>query len=354
MNRRGNAAVVVTLSLAVLLMFAALAVDVGYARVVDLQLQVAADAASHAATAQLDGTAEGLAGARGMAVTVARLNAAGGQSVSLDDADIVTGIYDDGAFSASTDPVEVNAVRIDARRPDLGLYFAPVMGRASIGVGARSLMVADLGGGAGAVDCFIPLAIASCMIDTHGVAGIQNVEFHVNPAGIDNIGWGRPNGTPNASWSRAQISDCEQGGTAAVGDPVGLQNGVVTSAMSAMASAINSSSTTWSTATWGPMPARMGSSDVSTSNYGRTYEGVVTIFDGGPGYCPSGAFNGNQPIVGFMWGAVYDIQAGGPAASRNLKLRLDTTNPRLVGTAAGGPDWAVRSPSAPPRMVKPE
>ncbi len=58
-TRRGTIVIVFAVSLTVLMGFAALVVDVGYQKVVGAQLQLAADAMSHAATQHLDGTEAG-------------------------------------------------------------------------------------------------------------------------------------------------------------------------------------------------------------------------------------------------------------------------------------------------------
>lgn len=354
MSRRGNAAIVVCLMLSVLMMFAALAVDIAYARFVDLQLQVAADAASHAGAAQLNGTEEGLVSARDMSISIGAQNSAAGVPVVLDVADVTLGIWDEDAdtFSPSADAPLVNAVQVDARYIGLGTFFAAVMGRATVDVGARSIMVVGPKG-ASEVNCFIPLAIPQCYVDSLGLEGIQSVDFTLQPAGSDNIGWGRPNGDPDAGWSRDQIQDCLQSTSASVGDPIGLQNGAVQSALTAMAAEVNGSPTTWDESVWGTIPARLPDSSITAANYGRTYEGVLSVFDGGPEYCTgAAAWNGTQTISGFHWGAVYDVVAGGPAAARTIRLRIDTTHEIEVDGDAGGPDWGVTAQRS-PHMVAP-
>jgi hypothetical protein len=167
------------------------------------------------------------------------------------------------------------------------------------------------------------------------------------------VGWARPNGTPNASWTRSQIEDCEADGDAAVGDPVGLQNGVVTSALDALAARVDSSATTWQESRWGTLPARLSGSSIGVAKYGHTYEGPVIVFDGGDEYChgSGGSFNHSQPLKGFLWGAIYDVKNSGSSASRTIKMRLDTSSGYNAGTQGGGPDYGVVT-HFPPRLVR--
>ena len=112
--------------------------------------------------------------------------------------------------------------------------------------------------------------------------------------------------------------ECSSEAPAQVGDPVGLQNGVVTSALDAIAERISTSSTSWRSERWGALPARLSGSSISAANYGKTYEGAILVFDGGPGYCQGsgGKFNGTETLMGFMWAAIYDVKNSGSSSSR--------------------------------------
>lgn len=355
MARRGNTTVILALSSSTLLGMAALTIDLGYARLVQVELQNLADAAAHAGSAQLDGTDEGVLAAITMARYVASMNPVAGQTLDLADEDLTVGYWDATAraFTATTDPQLANTLRVNANLAALDLLFAPLtVGVSSMPIRARSAMAAAQGG-AGGVDCYLPIAVPQCLIDRWTLEGLQDVTLNLNPASIDSMGWGRPNGTPNASWSRDQIVTCTQNGTARVGEPVGLQNGVVTSAMSQVATSIGTSTTSWDTAKWGAQPARMSGSAVSAGAYGHTLEGVIVVFDGGPNYCigSGGAFNGEETISGFLWAALYDVKTSGSAASKTMKLRLDPETEHVAGTLMGGPDWGVTI-FEPPRMVE--
>lgn len=359
MQRHGNMAVILTLSVTVLLGFGAVAMDIGYARSVDLELRNAAEAASHAATSQLDGTEEGMIAARATAVALAARNVAGGVEVELDandgnlmTGDVVTGVWDDdvGVFIPSEDFELVNAVRVRPRK-ELPLLVAPMaLGTDSVNLTDDAAMVA-IRGGAGAVDCYIPLAVPVCLVTTYGVEGMMDVDLHVSPAGIDNLGWGRANGSPNSDFSRNQIANCRSDGIARIGDPIGLQSGTVTPALSELAAAVEASATLWDVEKWGALPARLSGSGISAPLYGHTLEGPILVFDDGGTYCNTGgSFNQTKPLAAFMWAAIYDVKDSGSAASRNIKMRLDTMEDHNVGTALGGPDYGVTRIDK-PRMI---
>ncbi|MFZ5476865.1 MAG: pilus assembly protein TadG-related protein [Myxococcota bacterium] len=353
--RRGNIALTVALSAAVIFSFAAVAIDLGYARVVRVELQNGADAVAHAAATKIDGTAEGLTAATASGHGVAGRNEAAGAPVTLAEDGLQLGIWDHdtAAFTASNDPMLVNAARAETRVPTLQTFFARIFGRTSVEVGARSVVTREHGG-ASEVECFLPLAIPDCLIDYHGgIASLADVTLGLSPSGIDGIGWACANCGPSAEGSRTQIEDCESMGPASVGDPVGLQNGVATSPMTALADAVTSSATRWRTSTWGTLPSPLVGSAVPSSAFGNTFEAAIIVFDGtAGGYCSGdgGAFNGTATITGFMWASVYDVRTSGGGDDPTIRMRLDPLGEHLVGTEGGGPDWGVLGTS-PPRLV---
>ena len=349
-SRRGNYATITALSLTVLLGFGALAIDVSHVHLVDQQLQTAADASAHAAVMMLDGSEEGLAAAKTAAGELAQANYAGGQKVTLDDsgspfAKAVFGVWDAEArsFDESEDPEEVNAVRVTTGHENTSTAALGSLTDIKLSPRASSTAVRDLQG-AGAVECFIPLAIPSCLIETaYGEDGIQDIDLVLNPKGVDNVGWARPAASPNASWLKGQLTDCKGDGEVAIGDSLGLQNGVVASAMSAMASELEGSATGWDGDVWGAMPAQLSNSAISNAAYGNTLEGPLFVFED-DSYCSGGGkFNGFTKVSGFVWGAVYDVATKGAADTKNIRVRLDTSREHGVGTASGGKDWGVQN-----------
>jgi Flp pilus assembly protein TadG len=354
----------VALSLSVLLGFGALVLNVSYGRYVQQELQNASDAAAHAAVLKLDGTSAGVTNAHNMAVTLAGKNTAAGTYVHLNanlgndpNGDVVTGYYNSStnAFTPSMSATTANAVKVRAQISSLNLLFNPMNlpgMEDTVAVSAQTQMTASPPSGAGAVNCFIPLAIPECLISYHGgVNALQNVTLKLNPAGIDNAGWARPFASPSASWTTSQINNCNYSGSVAVGDPVYLQNGSVNTAYSDIVTAVQNSTTTWTTSKWGAKPTQPSNSQISPSKWGHTYEGVVMVFDGGSSYCTGsgGAFNSYAPVKAFMWGAVYDVWSGS-ASTRTIKMRLDPMTVHAVGTRGGGPDYGIQSVYRPPQM----
>lgn len=354
-SRRGNMAVTVALSLTSLLGVSALAIDLGYVRAVQNKLQMVADASAHAASAQLDGTEEGIVRARAMARWMAERNAVAGHAATVEEDDVTLGYWDPFArtFTETDDPMWANTARVNAEIPELGLLFAPIaMGKASMPVRARSAMAASQGG-AGAVDCYVPIAVPSCLVELHTLEGLQDVTLHLNPAGVDSMGWGRTNGAISAAFTRSQIRNCYEDGWAFVGHSMNLQNGVVTTAMDELVAALRASETRWDVEKWGTQPARLSGSSIPAVDYGKTFEGPILVFESGPTYCQGsgGSFNGTETIQGFMWGAVYDIRNTGAAEDRTVHMRLDTQNEHDVGALMGGPNYGVTTFDL-PRMVE--
>jgi hypothetical protein len=341
----------------VLLGFAAIGVDLGWARYVKVELQHAADAGAHAGVLQLDLTTQGLTDANTFANTIAGDNYAAGSPVTLASGAVETGIWATDAFTPSTDPAQVNAVRVHSEIPALSLFFSPAaIRRTSVDVGATSIMWRPLQSTSDAY-CYLPLAMPACLIGYHdGVSDMEEVTIALQPAGMDAVAWARPNAPANTSWSTSQINGQCSGGDAGVGDPVYLQNGAAISALSALASAINNSSTTWSTSKWGTLPTRPTNSSITVPHWGHTFEGPIMLFDGGPEYCMpgGGSYTGSYPITGFMWAAVYDVVNTGSVADRTIKLRLDPmTDHEISGIgSSSGPDYGLQSLGQ-PRMVPP-
>lgn len=351
-NRKGNVAIKVALMLVVLLSAAAFGVDLPFAHVVQAELQNVADASSHAAAAQIDGTAAGLTSAIATAKSVAGQNYAGGAPFVLNDADIETGIWDGTTYTVSSDPALVNTIRVQARLPTLGLFFAPVMGTTTVDVGGESYGLRDIAP-AGSADCFLPLALPLCLVEQWEKDGLQDVVLRTNPPAVDNVGWALPNGSVNAANAIDQLGDCNQAGTASVGDPVYLMNGTAASVYSELVDQIIDSDTNWRNDWWGTQPSRMTGSAIPSADYGNTLEGIVMVFDGGPGFCDdTSQFNSNYPLVGFAYGGIYDVKTSGGAAARQLNMRLDTSSQRIIQGTPGGIDLGIMA-WAPPVMVQP-
>ena len=348
-RRSGNIAVLFALCMTVILAVGSLTIDLGYARTAQQQLQDVADAAAMGAARSLNGTAAGITNARSQAQRIAAANTVAGQTFALDantgnaaDGDIVIGVWSDGVFTPSTSATQANAVRMHASVAGIDTFFAKIaFGKGSMTAGADSTAKA-LSGNAGGVSCFLPIAMPLCELETYGKSGLQSRTLKLNPPGLDNIGWVRPDANPSAAWLKSQLTSCTADGATTIADTAYLQNGMDAAVGAQLASTIASSSTRWSSA-WGAIPARQSGSAISATNYGKTLEGPMIIFDGGPSFCTSsgGNFTKNYPTVGYVWGAIYDLKTSGAAATRNMYIHADTSTVHAMGTQAGGVDAGV-------------
>ncbi len=339
-GRHGASAIVIALSMVVLLGAAALVIDVGHITTVQAELQAAADAAAHAGARQLDGRDDGLLLAEDQAHRFAEGNEAAQESVMLsgDGATLELGVWDDGSFASGGDAADVNAVRAVTRRADLIPWFSgAAFGKDALAASAESIAVHQRDA-AGEVACFIPMAVADCTITDLYTDGVNYIDFYVNPPAIDNVGWAMPDGNPSANWLREQLRDCQHDGTASVGGDIGLSNGTVTSVLTEMADMLNEGTgTNWNTEYWGELPEQLDHSGVDEGSFGNTIEGVMFTFTDSD-YCSGsgGGFNEHQEISGFVWASIYDVVTHGPAAGRTIRVRLETTDTREVGSGGGG------------------
>jgi hypothetical protein len=376
-RRRGNA-VMFSLMTSMLLGFGALSVDIGYMRVTQTELSIAADAAAHGGVAYLRRTpgdfVSDMATARTKTVQLAFLNSANDQPVILDpnvsnslSGDIVLGNYDHetGVFTQSVDPAIVDAVMVKARMAGIGTIFAPAaFGVSSFSTGATAIAVRGKPEGAGRVECTLPIALPYCEfkaadgrdeehatddLDGDGIADINEIEFKLQPATGDNLGWSGFSSGFGATDVKARVADQCKGGGVEVGDPVYLKNGDM-GVLPDVAAAIAGSSTSWNRTLWGTQPARSSSSLIPARNYGRTLEGPAALFDAGPEYCDADPRTGDWTppsgarVVGFAWVALYDAIDPKGSGDKTIRARVEVMSDRDIGSDDGGPDFGIEAP----------
>ncbi len=339
LGRRGSTSIQLALSLTSILGMGALVVDIGYARLVHVQLQGAVDAAAHAGVAYLDGTAEGMEYAVDGAVTFGAMNFADGQPVELDpDTEIELGVWDGSEFFVSEDPEEVNAVRVVAGAEGLQTWFAgAAFGRSELATNATAIAVMPASEPAGAIECYIPLAVPDCLFEKYPDQQIIDVDLELNSDKNDNAGWALVGNDPSsASAIRDHLENCTQEGEIELMDVTRLNNGTLTSTLKALADQIATSETTFDESTFGPIGDPYEKSDVDKAGaYGKSFEGPLIVFDGGDD-CDNVKYTQDQDITGFVWGSVYDVQSTGAVASKNIAVRLDVAHEYAEGTAGGG------------------
>lgn len=354
---RGNYSGMLVLSLPTLIGSGALVVDLSTQKVVRTQLQAVADISAMAGTDLLDGTPEGVEAARAAALRAALRNEVNGAPISLVTDNLQIGAWDSQEGRLDTDALveEMDSIQVAADLDDVPATLASlVFDRDRLSVRGASTGFNPPDDAASSVGCYLPIAIPSCLFDHYTVDQLNAVTLVVNPAGRDNMGWGRVGASPSSSFLRDQLWNCEQDGIIEVGDEVGLQNGVVSSALSEVKSAIAASLTRWDTEAWGAQPARMSGSALSAAEYGHTLEGAIIVFDGGEDYCDDGGgpFNGYEPLVGFAWAVVYDVRTSGGASQKNMKMKIDTFVDRAVGLRGGGGVFAGVTYDNPPVLIR--
>lgn len=378
-HRRGGVAVIIALSMVVLMGFAALVVDLGYARLVQSQLQSAADAAAMGGAARLDGTVAGLDDARETAVAVAAMNEVRKAPLVLDanvgnaeSGDVVLGRWDSdaGTFTATTDPTLVNAVRVNARDDEVAPLFSKVAwNKDEMGVGVSSTARRGEELGAGGVSWYLPFGLADCLFETSSDEDLVDLTFRLNPDGADNTGWTAIGTHPSASWAKNHLEDAvdcmnewyETGEVSSedctngeVGTTAQTNNGEVTSGLQTIEDLLESSEIPWDESVWGDMPAFDPlTSSLSASTYGHVLMGPFPVIDATDDYCSDdgGKWNASFTVLGFVWGVIYDVKSTGSASKKNVKVRIDPLSSYDMGESWGGGDYGV-TVSGPPVLIQ--
>lgn len=331
-TRRGNATTTIA-AMIPMLGFVALVVDVGVLQTGHSELQVATDAAALAGTGFLDGTSSGIEAARKEATDVGALNTVLGQPLLLGSHEIITGRFDreTSKFVPETDPAKVHAVQVKSDATRFDTFFAgAAFGKQFTETEAMSVAAITPHDGVGRTSCYLPIAIPDCFLTDMRQ---QAYTFKMTSAQNDNAGWAEIGGHPTASTIVEQLRGNCAGGTASVGDIVGLNSGQVASALQEVDTQIESSPTSWNTGELGALPAKMPGSSVG--NYGRVIEGQIIVFHPAGGVCGSMTqFNQSAPITGFAWAVVYDVKTAG--TTKDIRVRLDLDYTHGGGTAGGG------------------
>ncbi|NOY25601.1 MAG: hypothetical protein GXP62_06980 [Oligoflexia bacterium] len=259
-RRRGSYGGMLILTLPTIVGAGTISVDLSSQKIARTQLQAVSDIAAMAGTDLLDGTTAGLVAAQDTAARAAARNSVGGAPVVIPDAQMLLGAWDSTSQTLSTTAAtaDINSIQVQASRDNLDTSFAKIiLNQRTMGASGRSTGFNPPDDAASAVRCYLPIAIPACLFDLYTTDELSDITLVLNPAGIDNAGWGRIGGHPNASWIRDQLEDCEQDGIATVGDEVGLQNGVVNSALDEIHDQIVDSETEWDDDEWGEEPDPM-------------------------------------------------------------------------------------------------
>lgn len=382
-RRRGGIVIIVALSLTVLTGFLAVVFDIGYARLMRTRMDMALEAAAHAAAKELDGTDDGVDRATSAAQLMAERNSVNGHTLTLSSGDIHFGAWDEASrdFTDESEPEDINAVRVTAAEA-MPIFFGAYAFRGTdlstgFTVGSSAIATSGEPGGASATDCVLPLAVPLCAIDNNGDgaidSGVQNTLFDAGACAKMYSGstysqafmmTDSPFG-PNAMAST--WGNCEYLGSFAVGDAVALRvdHSLLNSAnvLTNLTTQITASGTTRDSR-WTTSVTAMSGSKTSlvqaAGSWGKTLEGPIPVVDVGTTVCTSGTSylptttSGN--IVGFVWASVYDAAARGTSTisgsctatnylrAARIRFSVDTLNDYQYGSVSGGEDWGVTAP----------
>lgn len=384
-RRRGNALLVAVASLA-MVGFAALVIDLGFERRACAELQSAADFAALSAVQALDGTSAGLTRAAAVGLSVGNAHLAGGRNPAFTNADFVWGEYKPatGTFVAVVSATRTNSVRVTRRITGYPTWFGRVLGVQTMAARASSFSYRPLAGSVGRVSCTLPLAVPKCAIEAD-MRAKRDVTLQFSSARRDNVAWASTGGFNGANYFRDQL-DPPSNGTcrlANAGDPVKLQNGQVTTALTVLRQVINAQNSgtgravAWDAARWGAAPTwanrilpsddngdgRIRSSDGEThsstvlqARYGYSIQGAMMVFEtpdangnGVGDFCePGGAsYTGDRTLAGFVMAAIYDVDDTGSDTAFRLKVSANIEQSTLATGGGGTLDFGLKIDQAP-------
>jgi Flp pilus assembly protein TadG len=360
-SRKGSIVVIAGVSFTLLIGLAAVSIDLGRARVAKSELQYVADASSHAAVVLLDGTADGVTAATTMVNTIASQALVYGVAPTVDS--VETGYWDgdSSTWTSTSDPAQVKGLKITLSATLNYIGFSKVAfgttaltPRATGGSAKGSFSGSDAQEPAGEVECYIPIAVPSCVIEQMMATNKTSETGTWQPSTSNNVAWADQTSNPSSSVLSAQFNSlsggCSGGATMTSGGTVYLNNGMIAAVTSTVANFLNTAATdTWDTADWGAIPARMSGSALTASRYGHVIAGPMVVFED-ESYCAgggSGALNGTKTIKGFVFTAIYDVKSSG--SDKNLKMYIP--NPEnftgdQVTDYMGGDNGAVEGNSS--------
>ncbi len=175
-----------------------LGVDVAHYRFAKIQLQNAADAAALAGAKSLNGTPNGRVSAVNSADSFAQEHTVDG--AALDDDEVIEnttgrwGLTDESFATAGITDGGANALRVSVRRDAVTSFFSPILS-GSLESRAFTATATAVAGGAGAVGCAAPIAIANCVLNYDAEGDLicpTNLSFQT---GVTSVGLTHPDGT---------------------------------------------------------------------------------------------------------------------------------------------------------------
>lgn len=356
--RRASYLTLLALLAVVLLGVVAIAVDVSTLYLADAELQVAVDAAALAGASHLDRKPGAGDRAAASASAVAHANAVRSAPVEVSSADLELGVWDPqaGTFALSSDDGERNAVRVHRRLDGIPTPFAgAAFSSWFAAVDATATAVRPPPEPVQSTPCFLPIAISTCVAAQVEALDPAVHAFRFGPDSQDDIAWAYPDGV-NASVVDGALQALASGvcvhgdDPIRVGDPIALQNGVVSSNLHTVRDLLQASATPWDGTKWGLKPAQDPDSVFQVTYYPDlgVLMGPIPVVDDG-GTCAM-RFNQAAPVHHVVWGVLFDEFSAGNRKGFQLFLDLEHEWIDPGGTGGGGSGNAVVWPAA--RLVE--
>ncbi len=259
-DERGAIAIIVSIIMIVLIIAAALSVDIGYSMVTRNELQNIADGAALAATRQIGATYKDMSydailnyeadpvPIRNIAGDVASKNSAGGVSgLTINDGDVDIGRWDPVTKTLDVRLDIPDAVRVTVRRDDsangsIKTFFAGIFGQDTVSITATA--TAALTGISDIEECmlFIPVGISAAwfefMNDDRGTFCDQDIQLYPTGDITGCAGWHTFGFYPSNASKLAQLLEDKADGVCSdgykVGDQIVFTGGTVASAFDEM------------------------------------------------------------------------------------------------------------------------
>lgn len=331
--------------------------------------------------------------AHSKAIELAGLNPIlGGQALDANAFQLGTWSEADGFQAVNMPPSEAQAKKINAMRVANNYSGIPAIlagvayKQDTLSTAAAAMAVRSVGGPAGSVDCYLPIALPSCAFDE------EKSSLVVGPGNQDTMGWVVFGGEPASNSNVDNVllnGDCGNG-VAVDDDNMRLRNGVGNNA-STIKEILNGQKDSpfashWLTEMGTSPPERDGistfchpddtvcsgtkgntkplKSAVTAENWGRVIGGAIAIVgrkdgedscneNGKPNWEWNNGKNGASAleVKGFSWAYIYDVnQDNGNGAAVYIKLDFGReyeygtgTHPEAVGNIVvkGGPPKLV-------------
>ena len=323
----GAVTVITALGLVVAMGCLAVAIDLGHLYVVRCELQAAADAGALAGAIGFMGSrSEGKQPmpinpdcGRGFIASknVVAANKADGASISMPDADVIFGSWDEttGAFTpvSCSDPKMVTAVKVVTRKDNTAngpvpLSFTSFMGMKTKALTAESVGVAAYAGYAPSGVGTFPIAVDRDKVPPNNTP----FRVHLNPTPYDDGCWhSYKESSSSASDTRAYIDGTLASPEIRVGEQINVKEGVTDSALMEVAKQL-----------------------AYYTRQGKKYDVLVPVIPA------NSSHSGWQPVEGFASLRITEVRALG---SDKYVGGYVLNNRVAPGVLPGGPDCGTRA-----------